>query len=75
MSRSAHVAHINGERLTIETRKGNMVPNPYLSILNRQTELIGKLCAELGVSPTARQRIVARPASAVGNDPSEQFFR
>ena len=44
--------------LLIKTSKGGVVQNPYIGILNRQTQMCLKLCSELGLSPTARSRIL-----------------
>lgn len=38
-------------------RTGTPMHNPYLSVLNRATENLRKLGAELGFSPTSRSRI------------------
>jgi P27 family predicted phage terminase small subunit len=48
----------------IKGTKGIPIQSPYLSIMNRQAELMMKATGELGFSPTSRTRITLAGAGA-----------
>ena len=50
--------------LVIKSQKGLPIQNPYLSIMNRQAELMIKASAELGFSPSSRCKVTVS-----GNQP------
>jgi hypothetical protein len=41
----------------VETPNGQLMPSPYIPIINRQATILMRAAAELGFSPTARPRI------------------
>lgn len=51
----------------IKTRTGYVQQSPWLSIANKQLELMGRFMAELGLTPSARSRLQVSPGG--GNDP------
>lgn len=57
----------------VKTPSGMAVQSPYMSIVNRQTEVIVKVGAQLGLSPVARTRI-AMEEGAGDADPTDRFF-
>jgi P27 family predicted phage terminase small subunit len=48
--------------LLIRTPSGYIQQSPWLSVSNRQMELMGRYMAELGLTPAARSRIVVAGA-------------
>lgn len=60
------------EGLTIETSNGNVIANPLLGIRNKAAADLMKAAAELGMTPSARSRVQAAPASK--QDPAADFF-
>lgn len=48
------------DSLLEKTSNGNYVQSQYLSIINRQGEIIGKAASDLGFTPTSRTRIALR---------------
>lgn len=65
-------ANPDNEGLTIETSNGNVVINPRLGIRNKAAADLMKAAAELGMTPSARSRVQAAPASK--QDPAAAFF-
>lgn len=45
----------------LKTPSGYVQQSPWLSIANKQMELMGKYMAELGLTPAARSRVVVPP--------------
>ena len=45
--------------LLLKTSSGHVQQSPYLSIANRQLELMGRFMAELGLTPASRSRVAA----------------
>jgi len=43
--------------LVVKTTAGNVIQNPYLSIANKAIEIMYRLLAEFGMTPSARSRI------------------
>lgn len=54
--------------LLIRTPSGYVQQSPWLSVANRQMELMGRYMAEIGLTPAARSRIVV-PATAAPTAP------
>lgn len=46
--------------LLIRTPSGYVQQSPWLSVANRQMELMGRYMAEIGLTPAARSRIVVQ---------------
>jgi len=65
-------ANPENEGLTIETASGNVIMNPRLGIRNKAAADLMKAAAELGMTPSARSRVQAAPASK--QDPAADFF-
>ena len=66
--------------LLIRTPSGYVQQSPWLSVANRQMELMGRYMAEIGLTPAARSRIdalidklpqAAGEVTAHGEDPHE----
>lgn len=55
------------DSLLEETTNGNLVQSQYLSIINRQSEIIGKAASDLGFTPTSRTRIALRAGKKDSN--------
>ena len=52
----------------VTTKDGNIIQNPYLSILNRQALIMIRVVSELGFSPAARAGLGSRaPEFSVSN--------
>lgn len=47
--------------MLIKLPSGYIQPSPWLTIANKQLELMHRFMSELGLSPTARTRVDARP--------------
>jgi P27 family predicted phage terminase small subunit len=45
----------------MKTSKGNLIQNPYLAVANRAGEILMKIGAEFGMTPSSRTRIHAEP--------------
>lgn len=56
--------------LVIKSQKGLPIQNPYLSIMNRQAELMIKASAELGFSPSSRGKVIKAGGQS---SPSNKF--
>lgn len=54
--------------LLIRTPSGYVQQSPWLSVANRQMELMGRCMAELGLTPASRSRVVA---NRMGEDPDQ----
>lgn len=54
----------------VETEKGNMVQNPWVSISRRSAETMAKTAVEFGLTPSSRSRTGASVQQAAG-DPLE----
>jgi len=63
-------ATIEKEGVTFTTPKGYIAQRPEIGILNRLRELMKKYCVELGLSPTARQRVHLPEALPAGDTPA-----
>ena len=58
----------------LKTPSGYVQQSPWLSIANKQLELMGRYMAELGLTPSARQRLAVGPDHAAGPEPTEIRF-
>lgn len=59
----------------VKSPKGFPLQNPYLAVVNKQTELMHKIGGEFGLTPSARARIgAAFDAAASDEDVGAQFF-
>ncbi len=47
--------------MLLKLPSGYIQPSPWLSIANKQLELMAKYMAELGLSPVSRTRVEAKP--------------
>ena len=57
----------------IRTKSGYVQQSPWLSIANKQLELMGRYMAELGLTPAARSRIVAFADQGQAQEPIHVF--
>ena len=48
----------------IRTPSGHVQQSPWMSVANKQLELMGRYMAELGITPAARSRVIAHGAGA-----------
>ena len=56
-----------------KTKNGNIIQNPYLSVLNRAQVEMRKWLIEFGMTPSSRSRVtVEKPKEA---DPREEFLK
>jgi P27 family predicted phage terminase small subunit len=60
--------------LLLKTPSGYVQQSPWLSISNKQLELMGRYMAELGLTPSARSRVRRSPDEAV-HEPIKVVFR
>ena len=47
--------------MLLKTATGYVQQSPWLSIANKQLELLGRYMSELGLTPAARSRVIAVP--------------
>jgi P27 family predicted phage terminase small subunit len=60
--------------ILLKTPSGYAQQSPWLSISNKQLELMARYMAELGLTPSARQRLAVGPDHASGAEPLEIKF-
>ncbi len=60
---------LNG--LMLRTKQGNFIPHPLRGIANKQRADYVRICAEFGMTPSARASVSVPPASRPGNAFSE----
>lgn len=58
--------------ITKSPTKGEPMQNPYLPIINRQSQIMMKAAAELGFTPSSRSRIAVDGEDEA--DPADRFF-
>jgi len=74
----------------IKLPSGYVQQNPWLAVANKQLELMAKMMAEMGLTPTSRSRVHAQPATSMpkpwefgrskfdgslnGGEPPDEFF-
>ena len=67
---------VGASSMVVKTKDNNAIQNPYLSIANRQAQIMLKAASELGFSPSARPKLQIEPGS-YGNskyiDPLDEF--
>ena len=51
---------------------GFPMQSPYVAVVNKQVEIMGRIAAEFGMTPSSRSRI--RAGAPVPEDPFEQFL-
>lgn len=51
----------------IKSPSGYVQQSPWLSVANKQLELMGRYMAELGITPAARSRVAAVPGEEAGS--------
>jgi len=54
------VQRVRQDGQVVETKSGNVIQNPHLSVMNKQAALILKAGGELGFSPSARASLGSR---------------
>jgi P27 family predicted phage terminase small subunit len=59
----------------VETKNGNVIPNPYLGVQNRQAGLMHRFGAELGLSPTSRASLGASIDSSMRRANGQESLR
>jgi phage terminase small subunit len=65
-----------GDQLTIVSPKSGMnLQSPLMAIINRQTELAVKLCAQLSLPPAERNRLGIHGYGSEAADPGEKYFQ
>jgi P27 family predicted phage terminase small subunit len=57
----------------LKTPSGYVQQSPWLSVSNKQLELMGRYMAELGITPASRSRVV--PSGAAANDEATKIER
>jgi P27 family predicted phage terminase small subunit len=60
--------------LLIKIPSGYVQQSPWLTIANKQLELMHRYLSDLGLSPTSRPRIEAHPPNADVDDFAREFF-
>jgi P27 family predicted phage terminase small subunit len=53
--------HINKYGTVVKSPQGFPIQSPYLSIANRQAEIMMRIASEFGFTPASRSRICAPP--------------
>jgi P27 family predicted phage terminase small subunit len=59
--------------IMLKSPSGHVQQSPWLSIANRQLELMGRFMTELGLTPAARSRIVSLRDAASDPSPEMKF--
>lgn len=54
------VLKVRADGQVVETKSGNVIQNPYLSVMNRQALIMLKAGGEMGFSPSARASLGSR---------------
>ena len=60
--------------LTVITKSGNTLQHPMLGIARRAAHDVVRFAAELGMTPSARSRVIATPPED-DDDPASVYFR
>lgn len=60
-------------KLVVTTQHNNQIPNPLLGIANRAMHDCMRYAAELGMTPSARSRVTARPPEG-DEDPAAKYL-
>ena len=56
----------------VKSPNGFPMQSPYVAAVNKQVEIMGRIAAEFGMTPSSRSRI--RAGAPVPEDPFEQFL-
>jgi len=56
---------LNATPMLLKTATGYVQQSPWLSIANKQLELMGRYMAELGLTPASRSRVAGHAAGAI----------
>jgi P27 family predicted phage terminase small subunit len=56
----------------IKSPNGHPMQSPYVAVVNKQVEIMGRIAAEFGMTPSSRSRI--RAGAPVPEDPFEHFL-
>jgi P27 family predicted phage terminase small subunit len=56
----------------VKSPNGYPMPSPYVAVANRQVEIMGRIAAEFGMTPSSRTRI--RVGDKVPDDPFAAFL-
>ena len=56
----------------IKSPNGHPMQSPYVAVVNRQVEIMGRIAAEFGMTPSSRSRI--RAGAPALEDPFEQYL-
>lgn len=67
-------AHKQLKVLVGKTTNGNVVQNPFLSIQNRQLEIMHKFLIEFGMTPSSRTRLGTGQPKKDKDDPLEDLL-
>lgn len=62
---------LNGGAMLIKTPNGMPVQSPYLSIINKQAQIMLKAAAEMGFTPASRSRVEVEDGA---EDNYDEFF-
>lgn len=62
---------LNGGAMLIKTPNGMPVQSPYISIINKQAQIMLKSAAEMGFTPASRSRVEVDDSEGGGTD---EFF-
>lgn len=60
-------AKVDATGLVVKSGKGLPIQNPYLSVMNRQSEIMLKAIADMGFSPSSRSRVEVTGGKENGN--------
>jgi P27 family predicted phage terminase small subunit len=61
-------------QLVLVSKDKNFYVNPFLSVMNRQAEILKATGAELGFSPASRTKISVEGFGAAKTDPVDMYF-
>jgi P27 family predicted phage terminase small subunit len=65
---------LEGTSMMLRSPQGFPIQSPWLSVVNKQTELSRKLASELGITPAMRNRMGANDGADADDDPTSHFF-
>ncbi len=66
------VASIERYGTMVKSPNGYPMPSPYVAVANKQVEIMGRIAAEFGMTPSSRTRI--RVGEKLPEDPFEAFL-
>lgn len=59
----------------VRTPSGYVQQSPWLGVANRQSEIMGRYMAELGITPASRSRIIAQARKEAEPEPIQKIER